>query len=572
MDRPSSLSAGGAWKTVTFQNSSSRIDVQLAIAPDRAGGYGEIEIYQLGFSYNGQTSNTIPIKVTDLDDDFEPKLPLVFDYRSDSINYLFSKDEYRNASELAVKDWFYFFDYDSFDVVAAGDEVTSLPGNNWQNHVQSSNSEPYNGFWIFARSIDEPYSTGYPTNNQKHHTINGVEVPGRLPRSSNLILQDNPNANWFLSTDDEQWYRTDPYSIDDVYGVVMHEFGHSIVFHNWLPGFKDYSDNPDGAQRVIDYQGTSVPVGSSAHLVDDERSWDRLSGHSAGYGGVCPPRRWMLTKLTLLIAQEVGWKLREIGPFIAPEIMTENLPAGVINKAYSQVIESNMGGVPIYDWTITEGALPEGLSLNRFTGEISGTIGAEVGTYNFTVQLKDCDELSDPVTKSFSIVVSTCAAPTSVTVSDITNSTATINWNDVGAGSYSVQYQPADGEWIEACKVTTDNVCKLTGLSPLTEYMAKVISTCPDGDLCTSINFTTTDTNVSVAGHMMDSDYLTLYPNPVRDILSIKNLPDEEVYSIYNIYGSFILTEDKSFLNVSNLKPGIYVLKTSKQSVRFVKF
>lgn len=570
LNSPSSLTAGGAWKTVTFDNSSNRIEIQLAIAPDREGGFGEIETYQLGFTY-GQTSNSIPIKVIDLDDDLEPILPLVFDSRTDSINYIFDKPDYRNAAELAVKDWFYFFDYESFDMVPAEDEVTSLPGNNWENHVQSSNNQPYNGFWIFMRGIDAPYSTGYPTNNGKHPTISGIEVPGRLPRSANLILQDNPDANWFLSTEDNDWYLTNPYTVADVYGVMMHEFGHSIVFHYWMPGFSDYAEHPENAIRVIDYQGTTVPVGESAHLVADERSWDRLSGHSAGYSGVFPPRRWMLTKLTLLIAQEVGWKLREIGPFTAPGILTDVLSAAVINEHYSQVIESNMGGVPFYDWTITEGALPNGLSLDRFTGEISGMVDAEPGTYNFTVQLKDYDELSEAVTKSFLITVPSCSAPATVTASDITSSEATIVWNDSGADSYSIQYRTSEGDWVVACSSTNDNEYTISGLSAETEYIAKLITVCPDGDLSRSINFTTTSINVSVADLKMESDELILYPNPVNDLLTIKNLRNNEVYSIFDTYGSFIFSEDKTVLNVRDLEPGIYLLKTNRGSVRFVK-
>ncbi len=39
-------------------------------------------------------------------------------------------------------------------------------------------------------------------------------------------------------------------------------------------------------------------------------------------------------------------------------------------------------------WSVTEGALPSGLSLNPETGEISGTPDAD-GTSGFTVRVED---------------------------------------------------------------------------------------------------------------------------------------------------------------------------------------
>ena len=294
-------------------------------------------------------------------------------------------------------------------MVPAGAEVASLPGTGWINHETIANDQPYNGFWVFKRTHEGPYATGFPNNagiNGNRHTISGVELPGRLARSGSLVMHDNPNANWLVSTDDETWYLTDIWQFVDLYGLTFHEFGHAIVFHENLPGFKEYTEAPEDAQSVVEYQGFPVPYGGSGHLVGTAESWDRLSGHSGGYGGVFPPRRWMLTKLVLLVAQETGWKLREIGPFIKAGITTAQLPDAELGEAYSQTLQTNNGGVPVYDWRIVAGALPEGLGLNRFTGEITGSPSA-AGQYDFTVELKDDDALSQPVRKELSIQVAT---------------------------------------------------------------------------------------------------------------------------------------------------------------------
>ncbi|MCP3780147.1 hypothetical protein [Paenibacillus sp. MZ03-122A] len=50
MDLPSTLSAQGASKTLTFANAQEEKDFRLAIHPDRIGGNGEIENYTLSMS------------------------------------------------------------------------------------------------------------------------------------------------------------------------------------------------------------------------------------------------------------------------------------------------------------------------------------------------------------------------------------------------------------------------------------------------------------------------------------------------------------------------------------------
>ncbi|MFR7744318.1 MAG: S-layer homology domain-containing protein [Acutalibacteraceae bacterium] len=85
----------------------------------------------------------------------------------------------------------------------------------------------------------------------------------------------------------------------------------------------------------------------------------------------------------------------------APTITTDTLPNGKVGEAYSQTLTAD-GTTPI-TWSISGGALPEGLTLNETTGEISGTPTAE-GTAKFTVTAEnsvgsDTKELSITITK-----------------------------------------------------------------------------------------------------------------------------------------------------------------------------
>ena len=85
----------------------------------------------------------------------------------------------------------------------------------------------------------------------------------------------------------------------------------------------------------------------------------------------------------------------------APTITTDTLPNSKVGEAYSHTLTAD-GTTPI-TWSVSGGALPEGLTLNETTGEISGTPTAE-GTAKFTVKAEnsagsDTKELSITITK-----------------------------------------------------------------------------------------------------------------------------------------------------------------------------
>lgn len=66
----------------------------------------------------------------------------------------------------------------------------------------------------------------------------------------------------------------------------------------------------------------------------------------------------------------------------APTITTTTLPNGTVGTAYNQTLIAD-GTAPI-KWSVTDGSLPDGLNLNKDTGEIFGTPTTET-TSTFTV-------------------------------------------------------------------------------------------------------------------------------------------------------------------------------------------
>jgi hypothetical protein len=74
---------------------------------------------------------------------------------------------------------------------------------------------------------------------------------------------------------------------------------------------------------------------------------------------------------------------------------------GEVGVAYGQVSLSASGGIPPYTWTVSQGTLPSGLTLDT-SGIVSGT-PSSAGAANFTVQVADSANVTASVAESMKI-------------------------------------------------------------------------------------------------------------------------------------------------------------------------
>ena len=128
---------------------------------------------------------------------------------------------------------------------------------------------------------------------------------------------------------------------------------------------------------------------------------------------------------------------------VAPLSITTatTLPGGVVGAAYTQTFAATGGSSP-YQWSVSTGTVPIGLTLNASTGSLVGTPTA-AGTFTFTIRVADAAARS--ATASFTIVVT---AALSITTTSLPGATVGIAYNQalaLAGGPAPVTWSIASG-------------------------------------------------------------------------------------------------------------------------------
>jgi hypothetical protein len=89
----------------------------------------------------------------------------------------------------------------------------------------------------------------------------------------------------------------------------------------------------------------------------------------------------------------------------ALHVTTTSLPGAEPGVAYSTTLEAS-GGTPPYKWRKISGSLPEGLTLHKRSGVISGTPSTSAVSSTFTVKVTDRSHPKQSTTAMFTVDVS----------------------------------------------------------------------------------------------------------------------------------------------------------------------
>ena len=116
-----------------------------------------------------------------------------------------------------------------------------------------------------------------------------------------------------------------------------------------------------------------------------------------------------------------------------PSITTTSLRTGTVNAFYDETVSAN-GGTGARSWSVINGTLPPGLTLNPSNGNISGTPTVN-GRFDFTLQVTDQVPLSDA--QNLTITINLPAPPSISTTSPLPSATVGV--------PYSLQLQATGG-------------------------------------------------------------------------------------------------------------------------------
>jgi hypothetical protein len=158
-------------------------------------------------------------------------------------------------------------------------------------------------------------------------------------------------------------------------------------------------------------------------------------------------------------------------------VTTTALPSGQVGAPYSATLAAS-GGTPPYQWSVSSGTLPPGLSLAAATGVISGTPAAAANATKLTFKVTDSGTPAQlgyaPLTLTVSpgnITISISPASAALTVTQVatlaatTNDSAGVKWSISPSGGSLSAKQSLSGVPIKLTAPSAAGVYSLTATS-----------------------------------------------------------------------------------------------------------
>jgi hypothetical protein len=115
------------------------------------------------------------------------------------------------------------------------------------------------------------------------------------------------------------------------------------------------------------------------------------------------------------------------------EISSTSLPSGTVSAPYSSTLVA-ANGVPPYSWSVANGQLPPGLTLQT-GGQISGT-PSQAGSFSVTLGVHDSSTPLQTATQAFTLTIS--ASPIQITTTSLPSGTVSVAYSGTLAAANGV--------------------------------------------------------------------------------------------------------------------------------------
>lgn len=376
----STVAPAGPRKTMFIETPDDVATFQMNVFADRDA---DAESYTLHIdtfdALENTTSVTVPITIVDHDrPDRDIDFTITLNYDHDQTGF-FDDPRHRRLMRHAADDLAYFIADPGYDTVPAGDETSWMwEPSGFVEGREITNDDAYQGFLAYVHGISHEESrSGAGASDRQGSGVQHVNgEPTGLRRSGTVSIETSGNWNrlgWFIANDDENdWLKSGNRREDrhDYYSVVRHELSHAIAFHMVHPGFAArVTDGHFVDPDVRAYLGGADPaLNETEHFTETTDPTSGFGVFGNEYASAFPKKRWMLTKFDLLVMQATGYELRDTTPF---------QPLTALRTDHGIDIS---GGVPPYHVEIIYGHLPDGWSLDSWTGEIKKSDDAAEGT------------------------------------------------------------------------------------------------------------------------------------------------------------------------------------------------
>jgi parvulin-like peptidyl-prolyl isomerase len=248
------------------------------------------------------------------------------------------------------------------------DVLFDLPLNEISAPIGENQTETKGGYWVF--NVLEKDDNRELTADQKNLLVNDF-----LNRCS-AELEKDPNYNVKSLLTEEMRV----FAINEA--ILSHGKGSVLVLTSSLP----YGEV--GVSYFYQLEAYGNQKGNTWSITEgDMIDGLNLDGSTGVISGT--PKMAGVHSITIEVNNGLHYCTQDLvmRVLVPVSITTSSLPDAQVGVDYSETLEV-LGDSNTYTWSIIAGSLPNGLNLDKTTGNIYGT-PTVYGTYNFTIQVYD---------------------------------------------------------------------------------------------------------------------------------------------------------------------------------------